>query len=92
MKDVETFEGELIRRERLPSSYLGNPRYSLTIGEPGESITACTMPNSGLSYGPAANVKIGQKVRARIGWHYGRLQIEDIRSIEGDEHETPMEG
>ena len=82
MKDVETYKGTLIRRERLPSSQLGNPRFLLTIGEPGLSITACTTPNSGLAYGPAVNIRIGEKVRARIGWHYGRPQIEDLQSIE----------
>ena len=82
MHDVETIEGTLIRRERMPSSYYGNPRYALTIGEPGDSITASTTPDSMLAYGPAANIREGDRVRARIGWHYGKLQIAHIESIQ----------
>ena len=82
MKDVETVTGTLIRRRRLPSSANGNPRFALTIGEPGSSITASTTTDSGLAYGPAANIPEGARVQAQVGWHYGKVQIADITEKE----------
>lgn len=81
MKDVDMITGTLIRRHRLSSSTNGNPRYELTIGENGDSIVASTTPDSILAYGPAANIKEGETVRAWIGWHYGKVQIANIEKV-----------
>lgn len=79
MKDTETITGRLQILDRLPQSRNGNPRYTLLISEGrggGQQVTCRTAPDSSLAY-KLPNYD-GKQVRARIGWHYGKVTLAGI--------------
>lgn len=76
MKDVETYIGELINIKRARSSKNGNPRWMVRI----EGAPICyTAPDDMLGY-EVKNFKPGQRVSARIGWHYGTVTLSELSS------------
>lgn len=75
MQDIEQITGKITGLTRLESSINGNPRYLVTLRTPeGDLINARTKPDSMAAYG----IQTGQHVWAEIGWHYGKVAIQNI--------------
>ena len=86
MKDVETVVGYIGMIDRKGTSRNGNPRYMVSIsngktGEEYECVIAYTTPDSMLSY-KIPNFRDGDKVKARIGTHYGVVSLENLEKID----------
>lgn len=75
MKNLSRHIGTLEIIRRLPSSYLGNPRYLLSVN----GVTCKTNVDS--SYGYSVTNFDGKQVEATIGTHYGSAHLNSLKGI-----------
>jgi hypothetical protein len=74
MRNIKRHCGIIESIDRMPSSYEGNPRYSVLLNCGPYTIEACTAPDSSLGYS-LPNYMIGARVHINIGSHYRKNTI-----------------
>jgi len=74
MRDIKKYTGTITDLTRLPSSYMGNPRYSFMI----EGIRVVTGVDSMHGYG-IGNYE-NKRITVTVGTHYNRLTLATIET------------
>ena len=80
MKNLTVHNGTVQKITRMRSSRNGNPRYMVTVLEPGGVIRACTTPDSSYGYS-VKNLRDGDSVEMVVGTHYGVQSIDSIKKV-----------